>query len=110
VNNDVFTLYWPGRTLRNLVIWKQMNQAVFQLGYGYPQEVTDILAETIEIIRDETETQNGHRGIIVLCASKSCRFKNVRFEDVSINGVRLRSEKDFPNGLETQGDVRLEFR
>jgi hypothetical protein len=34
----------------------------------------------------------------------------VLFEDVSINGVRLRSEKDFPNGLETQGDVRLEFR
>jgi hypothetical protein len=194
VNDDVFTLYWPGRTLRNLVIWKQMNQAVFQLGYGYPQEVTDILAENIEIIRDETETQNGHRGIIVLCASKGCRFKNVRFkdikihgdtlnllaidnldqdtpwaaklegvtlreidlvlrrvtvtgtergrwwgpfqdrqdrpdqpmrsrlrtaapgtirvrfDDVSINGVRLRSERDFPNGLETQGDVRLEFR
>jgi hypothetical protein len=194
VNDDVFTLYWPGRTLRNLVIWKQMNQAVFQLGYGYPQEVTDILAENIEIIRDETETQNGHRGIIVLCASKGCRFKNVcfkdikihgdtlnllaidnldqdtpwsakikdvtlreidlalervtvtgtergrwwgpfldrndrqdqpmrsrlrtaapgtirvLFDDVSINGVRLRSEKDFPNGLETQGDVRLEFR
>jgi hypothetical protein len=194
VNDDVFTLYWPGRTLRNLVIWKQMNQAVFQLGYGYPQEVTDILAEKIEIIRDETETQNGHRGIIVLCASKGCRFRNVRFEDisihgdtlnllaidnldqdtpwsakikdvtlreidlvlervtvtgtergrwwgpfidrndgqdqpmrsrlrtaapgtihvlfddVSINGVRLRSEKDFPHGLETQGDVRLEFR
>jgi hypothetical protein len=194
VNDDVFTLYWPGRTLRNLVIWKQMNQAVFQLGYGYTQEVTDILAEKIEIIRDETETQNGHRGIIVLCASKGCRFRNVRFEDmkiygdtlnllaidnldqdtpwaakiedvtlreidlvlervtvtgtergrwwgpfkdrndrqdqpmrsrlrtaapgtirvlfddVSIDGVRLRSEKDFPNGLETRGDVRLEFR
>jgi hypothetical protein len=194
VNDDVFTLYWPGRTLRNLVIWKQMNQAVFQLGYGYPQEVTDILVEKVEIIRDETETQNGHRGIIVLCASKGCRFSDVRFEDiriygdtlnllaidnldqdtpwaapikgvtlreidlvlrrvtvtgtergrwwgpfqdrqdrpdqpmrsrlrtaapgtirvrfddVSINGVRLRSERDFPNGLETQGDVRLEFR
>ena len=194
VNDDVFTLYWPGRTLRNLVIWKQMNQAVFQLGYGYPLPVSDILAEKIEIIRDETETQDGHRGIIVLSASKGCRFKNVRFEDikvhgdtlnllaidnldqdtpwaapikgvtlrdidlvlrrmtvagtergrwwgpftdrndredepmrsrlrtaapgtirvlfddVSINGVRLRSEKDFPNGLETQGDVRLEFR
>ena len=194
VNDDVFTLYWPGRTLRNLVIWKQMNQAVFQLGYGYPQEVTDILVEKVEIIRDETETQNGHRAIIVLCASKGCRFRNVRFEDIkiygdtlnllaidnldqdtpwaaplkgvtlrdidlvlrrvtvdgtergrwwgpfkdrndrqdqpmrsrlrtadpgtihvrfddcSINGVRLRSERDFPNGLETQGDVRLEFR
>ena len=34
----------------------------------------------------------------------------VRFEDVAIGGVRLESEKDFPNGLETQGDVRLEFR
>jgi hypothetical protein len=34
----------------------------------------------------------------------------VLFDDVSINGVRLRSEKDFPNGLETQGDVRLGFR
>jgi hypothetical protein len=194
VNDDVFTLYYSGRTIRNVVIWKQMNQAVFQLGYGYPQEVKDILAEKIEIIRDETETQNGHRGIIVLCASKGCRFNNVRFEDiriygdtlnllaidnldqdtpwsakvenvtlrdidltlrrvtvtgtergrwwgpfmgrndrqdqpvrsrlrtadtgtirvlfdnVSINGMRLRSEKDFPNGLETQGDVRLEFR
>jgi hypothetical protein len=194
VNDDVFTLYYSGRTIRNVVIWKQMNQAVFQLGYGYPQEVTDILVEKVEIIRDETETQNGHRGIIVLCASKGCRFSDVRFEDiriygdtlnllaidnldqdtpwaaklegvtlreidlvlrrvtvtgtergrwwgpfqdrqdrpdqpmrsrlrtaapgtirvrfddVSINGVRLRSERDFPNGLETQGDVRLEFR
>jgi hypothetical protein len=194
VNDDVFTLYWPGRTLRNLVVWKQMNQAVFQLGYGYSLAVKDILAEKIDIIRDETETQNGHRGIIVLCASKGCALSNVRFEDirvhgdtlnllaidnldqdtpwsqkvenvtlrdvdlvlrrvtvtgtergrwwgpfmnrkdrpdqpmrsrlrtaapgtirvlfedVSINGVRLRSEKDFPNGLETQGDVRLEFR
>jgi hypothetical protein len=190
----VFTLYRPGRTLRNLVVWKQMNQAVFQLGYGYSLAVKDILAEKIDIIRDETETQNGHRGIIVLCASKGCALSNVRFEDirvhgdtlnllaidnldqdtpwsqkvenvtlrdvdlvlrrvtvtgtergrwwgpfmnrkdrpdqpmrsrlrtaapgtirvlfedVSINGVRLRSEKDFPNGLETQGDVRLEFR
>lgn len=191
VNDDVFTLYWPDRTLRNLVIWKQMNQAVFQLGYGYPQTVTDILAESIEIIRDETETQNGHRGIIVLAASKGCAFSNIRFQDikvygdtlnllaidnlnqdtpwsvkikdvtlreidlslermtvtgtergewwvpfmdrkgqpmrsrlrttapgkirvlfddVSINGVRLRSKNDFPNGLETQGDVSLEFR
>lgn len=191
VNDDVFTLYWPGRTLRNLVIWKQMNQAVFQLGYGYPQTVRDILVEKVEIIRDETETQNGHRGIVVLAASKGCSFSNVRFQDikvhgdtlnllaidnldqdtpwsakiedvtlreidlalervtvigtergrwwgpfkdregqpmrsrlrtadpgrirvrfddVSINGVRLESEKDFPNGLETQGDVRLEFR
>jgi hypothetical protein len=191
VNDDVFTIYYPGRTIRNVVIWKQMNQAVFQLGYGYPQAVTDVLVEKVEIIRDETETQNGHRGIIVLCASKGCRFANVRFadvkiygdtlnllaidnldqdtpwatkikdvtlreidlvlervtvtgtergrwwgpfkdregqpmrsrlrtadpgkilvrfEDVSIGGVRLESEKDFPNGLETQGDVRLEFR
>jgi hypothetical protein len=194
VNDDVFTLYRSGRTIRNVVIWKQMNQAVFQLGYGYSQEVKDILAEKIEIIRDETETQNGHRGIIVLCASKGCRFNNVGFEDirihgdtlnllaidnldqdtpwsakvenvtlrdidltlrrvtvtgtergrwwgpfmdrndrqdqpvrsrlrtadpgtirvlfddVSINGVRLRSDKDFPHGLETHGDVRLEFR
>jgi hypothetical protein len=190
VNDDVFTLYWPGRTLRNLVIWKQMNQAVFQLGYGYPQTVSDILVEQVEIIRDETETQNGHRGIVVLCASKGCAFSNVRFrdmkvsgdtlnllaidnldqdtpwsakikdvtlreidlslervtvtgtergrwwgpfidregqpmrsrlrtaapgrirvrfDDVSINGVRLESEKDFPNGLETQGDVSLSF-
>ena len=189
--HPLFTLYWPGRTLRNLVIWKQMNQAVFQLGYGYPLTVKDILVEKVEIIRDETETQNGHRGIVVLCASKGCAFSNVRFrdmkvygdtlnllaidnlnqdtpwsakienvtlreidlvlqrvtvtgtergrwwgpfkdregqpmrsrlrtadpgrikvlfEDVSINGVRLESEKNFPNGLETQGDVRLEFR
>jgi hypothetical protein len=191
VNDDVFTLYHSDRTLRHLVIWKQMNQAVFQLGYGYARAVKDILAEKIEIIRDETETQNGHRGIIVLCASKGCSFTNVRFqdikvygdtlnllaidnldqdtpwsqkvenvtlrnidltlrrvtvtgtergrwwgpfmdrkgqpmrsrlrtatpgkirvlfEDVSINGVRLRSEQDFPNGLETQGDGSLEFR
>ena len=191
VNDDVFTLYWPGRTLRNLVIWKQMNQAVFQLGYGYPLAVKDILVEKVDIIRDETETQNGHRGIVVLAASKGCAFANVRFrdmkvhgdtlnllaidnldqdtpwsqtiedvtlreidlvlervtvtgtergrwwgpfkdregqpmrsrlrtaapgrirvrfDDVSIGGVRLESEKDFPNGLETQGDVRLEFR
>ena len=34
----------------------------------------------------------------------------VLFDDVSINGVHLKSEQDFPNGLETQGDVRLEFR
>ncbi len=191
VNDDVFTLYWPDRTLRNLVIWKQMNQAVFQLGYGYPQAVKDIVVEKVEIIRDETETQNGHRGIVVLSASKGCSFSNVRFrdikvygdtlnllaidnldqdtpwsakikdvtlreidlelrrvtvtgtergrwwgpfkdregqpmrsrlrtadpgkikvlfDDVSINGVRLQSQKDFPNGLETQGDVELEFR
>jgi hypothetical protein len=191
VNDDVFTLYWPGRTLRNLVIWKQMNQAVFQLGYGYPLTVKDILVEKVEIIRDETETQNGHRGIIVLCASKGCAFSNVRFrdikvhgdtlnllaidnldqdtpwsakignvrlreidlalervtvtgtergrwwgpfidregqpmrsrlrtadpgrirvrfEDVSINGRRLESEQDFPDGLETQGDMDLTFR
>ncbi|MFM8803359.1 MAG: hypothetical protein ACKOK8_05545, partial [Planctomycetia bacterium] len=190
VNDDVFTLYWSDRTLRNLVVWKQMNQAVFQLGYGYSQRVKNILVEKVEIIRDETETQNGDRGIIVLCASKGCslsnvRFKDirvhgdtlnllaidnldqdtpwsqkvrnvtlreidlalervtvtgtergrwwgpfkdregqpmrsrlrtadpgkihVRFDDVSINGVRLESEKDFPNGLETQGDVSLEF-
>ena len=191
VNDDVFTLYQSERTMRNLVIWKQMNQAVFQLGYGYPQAVSDILVEKVEIIRDETEIQNGHRGIIVLAASKGCAFSNVRFrdiklhgdtlnllaidnldqdtpwsmkikdvtlreidlvlervtvtgtergrwwgpfkdregqpmrsrlrtadpgkirvrfEDVSIGGARLESEKDFPNGLETQGDVRLEFR
>lgn len=191
VNDDVFTLYWPGRTLRNLVIWKQMNQAVFQLGYGYPLTVKNILVEKVEIIRDETETQNGHRGIIVLCASKGCAFSNVRFrdvkvygdtlnllaidnidqdtpwsanvgnvtlreidlalegvtvtgtergrwwgpfidregqpmrsrlrtadpgrirvrfEDVSINDRRIESEKDFPNGLEIQGDVDLTFR
>jgi hypothetical protein len=66
-----------------------MNQAVFQLGYGYSQEVKDILAEKIEIIRDETETQNGHRGIIVLCASKGCRFNNVGFEDIRIHGDTL---------------------
>ena len=70
------------------VIWKQMNQAVFQLGYGDPQEVTDILIERVEIIRDETETQNGHRGIIVLSASKGCRFSDVRFEDIKIYGAR----------------------
>jgi hypothetical protein len=167
-----------------------MNQAVFQLGYGYPQTVSDILVEQVEIIRDETETQNGHRGIVVLCASKGCGFSNVRFQDikvygdtlnllaidnldqdtpwsakikdvtlreielslervtvtgtergrwwgpfidregqpmrsrlrtadpgrirvrfdnVSINGVPLESAKDFPNGLETQGDVSLSF-
>ena len=33
----------------------------------------------------------------------------VRFDDVSMNGVWLRSERDFPNGLEIQGDVSLEF-
>jgi hypothetical protein len=190
VNDDVFTLYWSDRTLRNLVIWKQMNQAVFQLGYGYSHEVKNILAEKIEIIRDETETQNGHRGIIVLCASKGCAFSNicfqdikvygdtlnllaidnldqdtpwaqkvenitlreidltlrrvtvtgtergswytpfmerkgqpmrsrlrtaapgrikVLFEDVSMNGVRLKSANDFPNGLETEGEVDLIF-
>ena len=168
-----------------------MNQAVFQLGYGYPLAVKDILVEKVDIIRDETETQNGHRGIVVLAASKGCAFANVRFrdmkvhgdtlnllaidnldqdtpwsakienvtlreidlalervtvtgtergrwwgpfkdregqpmrsrlrtadpgkikvlfEDVSIGGERLESEQDFPNGLETQGDVRLEFR
>lgn len=191
VNDDVFTLYQSNRTLRNLVIWKQMNQAVFQLGYGYPQSVSNILVEKIDIIRDETETQNGHRGIIVLSASKGCAFSNVLFQeitvhgdtlnllaidnldqdtpwaqkirnaslreiqltlrrvtvsgtergqwwtpfmdrrgqpmrsrlrtadsgrievlfdDVSINGVRLRSEKDFPHGLETEGEVVLTFR
>ena len=34
----------------------------------------------------------------------------VRFDDVSIGGVRLESGKDFPNGLEIQGDVSLTFR
>ena len=34
----------------------------------------------------------------------------VRFENVSINGRRLESEQDFPNGLEIQGDVSLIFR
>ena len=190
VNDDVFTLYESNRTLRNLVIWKQMNQAVFQLGYGYAKTVKNILVENVEIIRDETETQNGHRGIVVLSASKGCSFSNVRFQDikvygdalnllaidnldqdtpwaqkienvtlreidlvlervtvtgtergrwwgpfadrkeqpmrsrlrtaapgrirvrfadVSINGVRLKSEKDFPNGIETQGNVDLTF-
>lgn len=33
-----------------------------------------------------------------------------RFDDVSIGGVRLQSERDFPNGLEIQGDVNLTFR
>jgi hypothetical protein len=191
VNDDVFTLYTPDKTLRNLVIWKQMNAAVFQLGYGYEWEGKNILAETIDIIRDETETQCAARGIIGLTASHGCAFsdvcfqdikvygdtlnllaidnldhdtnesrkgKGVRlrevdltlrrvtvtgtergrwwtpfmdpqgqpmrsrlrtvapgrikvlFDDVSIDGVRLRSGKDFPNGLETQGDVDLTFR
>ena len=49
-----------------------MNQAVFQLGYGYPLTGKDILVEQVEIIRDETETQNGHRGIIVLARPPGC--------------------------------------
>jgi len=191
VNDDVFTLYTPDKTLRNLVIWKQMNSAVFQLGYGYGWEGKNILAEKIDIIRDETETQCAARGIIGLTASHGCAFSNVRFQDirvygdtlnllaidnldhdtretrkgkdvrlrevdltlrrvtitgtergrwhtpfmdrqgqpmrsrlrtvapgrikvlfddVSINGVHLKSERDFPNGLETQGDVELTFR
>ena len=153
--------------------------------------VKELNNEKIDIIRDETETQNGHRGIIVLSASKGCTFSNVLFQeitvhgdtlnllaidnldqdtpwaqkirnaslreiqltlrrvtvtgtergqwwtpfmdrrgqpmrsrlrtadsgrievlfdDVSINGVRLRSEKDFPHGLETEGEVVLTFR
>jgi hypothetical protein len=31
-------------------------------------------------------------------------------DDVSIKGTKLKSAADFPNGLETTGDVKLEFR
>lgn len=42
-----------------------------------------------EWIRDETETRNGHRGIIVLCASKGCSFSNVQFKDIEVHGDTL---------------------
>ena len=34
----------------------------------------------------------------------------VLFDNVSINGTKIQSADDFPNGLETQGDVQLVFR
>jgi hypothetical protein len=191
VNDDLFPLFRSGLIARNLVIWKQLNAAVFQFGYGYDTVVKDCLAERIDIVRDETNVQCGARAIISLEASKGCSFTGIRFQDikvygdtlnllaidnldqdtpwsanikdvklreidlalkrititgtergqwwtpfmdrkgqpmrsrlrtagsgsirvefddVKINGVPLRSEKDFPNGLEASGDVKLNFR
>jgi hypothetical protein len=190
VQDDVFTMYSSDLTFRNMVIWKQHNAAVFQLGYGYSKMVKDCLVEHVDIIRDETKMQSAAYGIISLTASKGCSFKNMRFQDikvygntlnllaidnldqdtlwaakvknvelrnveldlnrvtitgtergdwwlpvdrrgkpmrsrlrtsdsggirvkfenVSINGKKLLSPKDFPNGLETAGDVRLIFQ
>jgi len=105
VNDDVFTPYRPGRTLRNLVIWKQMNQAVFQLGSGYPQTVTDTeRGRWWGPFRDRAGQPMRSR----LRTADPGKIR-VRFDDVSIGGVRLESEPDFPNGLETQGDVILSF-
>ena len=35
---------------------------------------------------------------------------HVLFDNVSINGKKLKSADDFPNGLETQGNVKLKFK
>lgn len=191
VNDDVFTLYWSNILARNLVIWKQMNASVFQLGYGHNGLRKNIRLQNVQIIRDETTLQVMARGIVSMAASKGNTFqgfciedmtvygdtlnllavdnldqntpwsakvqdvalggmdlvlKDVRvtgtergqwwgpfgdrkgqpmrsrlrtekggtirvtFDNVSINGTKLTSEKDFPNGLEQTGKVTLVFK
>jgi len=190
VNDDCFTLYHSNITLRNVVIWKQLNASVFMLGYGYNGKRENIRAENIQVLRDETKYQVRARGILTMASSKGNSFENfvvdglkvygdtlnllaidnydagspwsakvedvklgpvnivmknvevtgteegfwagvfdsrqgqpmrsrlrteetgsirVQFENVRINGRLIRSAKDFPNGLETKGNVKLEF-
>jgi len=102
VNDDNVKLYGKNQTARRLVIYQQVNGAVFQLGWG-SANARNCLAQDIDIIRCENNTKppshEGNQPVLNLVKQGAnnvvdgLRLERVRIEDdiIFLMGLRQAS-------------------
>lgn len=87
VNDDVVKIYRNKQIARNLVIYKQINGAAFQLGWGPYGSAHDCHISDIYIVKDDPKTPGGtgNTAIVNLRNNGGSEIKNLIFENVYVD-------------------------
>ena len=87
VNDDVVKIYRNKQVARNLVIYKQINGAAFQLGWGAYGSAHDCHIHDIYIVKDDPKTPGGtgNTAIVNLRNNAGSEIKNLLFENVYVD-------------------------
>lgn len=87
-NDDTLCLYSTNGNYKGIVIYKQSNGAVFQLGWGFTSSstISNNVIQQIDVVSTGPVVELGARSVFSLAMNNGGHYSNFLFEDIQITG------------------------